>query len=298
MADEILVTGGSGRIGGYVLKHLIDDYGEKPRVLVRAGSVVDAALADKVTLATGDFADPAALAEAVDGVSAVFLISPVDPKQRELQGNVARAAAAAGRPLIVKISGLGTALDSYVDSGRWHAEIEADIASLNLPFTFLRPHFFMQNLAFQLPGARTDGVIRAAVEDARIAMIDYRDIAEVAAALLVGRADLLGQAVPITGSQAVDNVQVASTLAQLLGRNVDYEKQTLDEARMALQSGGQPAWHVELILQFNRAFLDGWGATVSTVVEDVLGRPPRTLEDCLSELVRSGHTQRTNPFPS
>ena len=67
-----------------------------------------------------------------------------------------RAAAEAGRPLVVKISGLGAALDSFVDSGRWHAETERDIRELDLPFTFLRPYFFMQNLGLHFAGASLD----------------------------------------------------------------------------------------------------------------------------------------------
>ena len=155
MGRRVLVSGATGRIGGAVTKILQQQYGLVPRGLVRDAEKAREMLPG-VEVVAGDLEDPASLDAAVEGVDAVLLVSPVHPRQRELQGNLARAAAAAGRPLLLKISGLGTALDSYVDSGRWHAEIEADVRVLGLPFTFLRPHFFMQNLAFQLGGARRD----------------------------------------------------------------------------------------------------------------------------------------------
>lgn len=299
MTAEVLVTGGTGRIGGAVLKHLLEDHGLRPRALVRNASSIAPSVSDRIASIVGDFSDHGALAEAVDGVDAIFLISPVHPDQCALQGNVARAAAASGKPLIVKVSGLGTTLDSFVDSGRWHAETEADIQTLGLPFTFLQPYFFMQNLGFSLASARSEGVIRAAVGDARIAMVDYRDIAEVAAKLLAGSADLSGQALPITGAEAVDYAQVARTFSDHLDRTVVYERQTLAEARQGLAKSGQPDWHVELLLQFNRAFLEGLASATNELVEDVLGRAPRTLDAYVAELASDdAAVAGENPFPS
>ena len=63
-------------------------------------------------------------------------------------------------------------LDSYVDSGRWHAEAERDIHDLGLIVTALQPPFFMQNLAFSLNRVRETGVVESGVGDAAIAMVD------------------------------------------------------------------------------------------------------------------------------
>lgn len=298
-AREVLVTGATGRIGRAVTALLDRDYGLRPRVLVRDVDRARDVLVDGVRFHTGDFGDPDALDAAMDGVDAVLLVSPVHPEQRTLQGNVARAAAAAGRPYVLKISGLGTALDSYIDSGRWHAQTEADIATLGLPFTFLRPHFFMQNLAFAFDVARRDGVVRAAVGDSRIAMIDVADIAAVAAKLLVGEVDLTGQAVTLTGDVALTYTDVARQLSEALGREVVYRRQTIEAARAVLEKSDQPAWHVEILIQFNRAFRDGWGEEVTTVIQDVVGRPPRSLAVYLTDALSAGEpTTDANPFPS
>jgi uncharacterized protein YbjT (DUF2867 family) len=172
---EILVAGATGRIGGIVARELTAR-GLEPRVLVRDLHRARETLPRGVIPIVGDLDDPDSLGPAVAGVDALLLVSPVNPRQCVLQGNLVRAAANSGDPLVVKISGLGTRLDSFVDSGRWHAETERDIRDVGLPFTFLRPYFFMQNVGVQLEAARKDGVLRAGVSEARIAMIDARDM--------------------------------------------------------------------------------------------------------------------------
>jgi uncharacterized protein YbjT (DUF2867 family) len=294
---ELLITGATGRIGGAVANSLAA-LGLAPRALVRDREKAGSLLRRGVVLVEGDFADEESVARAVDGVEGILLVSPVHPDQRRLQGNVARAAAARGRPLIVKVSGLATRLYSEVDSGRWHAQTEADIRELGLPFVFLRPNFFMQNLAFNIPLAKATGVLRGAVGDARIAMVDLRDIADVAVALLTRSVDCTGEALVPTAAAAHTYAEVAALLAGLLERDVRYEPQSLEQTRTALEKSGQPAWHVELLLQFNRAFTGGEGSEPSDAVERVLGRSPRSLRDYLALEIASSSPQGPNPFPS
>ena len=297
---EVLITGATGRIGRRVLAALAAHPAVSPRVLVRDPDKARELYGAGLRAFVGDFADAESLVPAVSGVAAILLVSPVHPDQRRLQGNVVRAAAEQGAPLVVKISGVGTALDSYVDSGRWHAEGEADIVASGLPYTFLRPYFFMQNLTFQLDAARRDGVVRAAVGDARIAMVDAGDIAGVCSELLSGEATLANRAVALTGDQAVTYHEVAAQLGVALGRDVRYEQQTLEAARASLAAGNQPDWHVEILLQFNRAFRDGWGEPTTTVVADVLGRRPVSLDRFLQDVVasKSGEPLDRDPFPN
>ena len=281
---QVLVAGATGRIGSRVVGDLLRR-GLRPRALVREPARA-AALPPGVVAVVGDLEDRASLGPAVDGVDALLVLSPLHPRQEELQGHLVHAAAAAGGPLVVKISGLATAPDSFVDSGRWHAGTERQIRELGLPFTFLRPCFLMQNLALQLPGARSEGVVRAGVGDARIAMVDARDVAEVAARLLAGEVDRRGETLDLTGPRALDYAQVASAIGEALGRRVRYEPLDAHAARRRLEATGMPGWRVQVLLHFDRAFRRGLGAVRSRAVEQVLDRPPRPLSAYLEEAVR------------
>jgi uncharacterized protein YbjT (DUF2867 family) len=283
----VLVTGSTGRLGALVTRTLCDQYRICPRALVRPHHVdnPDWAAPDNLEVAVGDFLDHASIDAALRDVDAVFLVSPVHPDMRKRELAVAeQAARQPNPPRIVKISGLGTHLDSPVDSGRWHAEIEQGICNLGLSATFLRPLFVMQNFALQLPTIRKEGILRGAFGDAGIAMVDARDVAEVAAAVLMGGSTIDGQAVPVTGAHAYTFEAVARALSLHLGRDVMYQPQTIDAMRVALGKAGQPDWHVEILLQFGEAFRRGWGAEVADTVERVLRRAPRSLEEFLLSL--------------
>ena len=154
----ILITGATGRIGGATLKYLSRG-GVALRALVRSPDKVASVAAPGVETVTGDLAEPRSLDAALEGVDAALLVSPLDPQQVALQGNFIEAAKRAGRVHVVKVSGLGTALDSPVRSGRWHAQIEQHLEDSGLPFTHLRPPFFIRGYAALLIRSR-DGSTR------------------------------------------------------------------------------------------------------------------------------------------
>ena len=190
----ILVTGATGRIGRRVVERLVALHCPV-RVLVRNRAKANKLLPQGIETFEGDMVEYEQVESAMDGAESVLLLSTVSPEQVQIQGNVVKAAIATSQPYIVKVSGLGTRLDSYVDSGRWHAETEQQIVESGLTYTFLRPLFFFQNLSFMLNSARSQGIIRSGVGDAKIAMVDVEDIANVAAILLMKRDLLLNQAV-------------------------------------------------------------------------------------------------------
>jgi hypothetical protein len=146
----------------------------------------------------GDFGKLATLGPVLEGVTRALLISHHDVRQVELQGNFVEAARRAGPVHVVKLSGLATAPDSPSRSGRWHAETEAQIRAAGLPWTFLHPPYFMQNLLRAAPAITAHGVLTAAMKDGRVAMVDARDVAAVAVAALTAPGHV-GQTYVITG---------------------------------------------------------------------------------------------------
>lgn len=279
----ILITGATGRIGGATLKYLSRG-GVALRALVRSPDKVASVAAPGVETVTGDLAEPRSLDAALEGVDAALLVSPLDPQQVALQGNFIEAAKRAGRVHVVKVSGLGTALDSPVRSGRWHAQIEQHLEDSGLPFTHLRPPFFMQNILRFAPMIRTSGQFVGALQQGRVAMIDVRDVAAVAGTILTtpGHA---GKAYALTGPEALSYQEVAERISTSLGRKVIYKDIPLEAMRERLRASGMPEWHVEVQVDFSTALRAGQAATVTDVVAAVTGRQPRTFEQFFREHV-------------
>ena len=272
----ILITGATGRVGGTTLKQL-STRGVAVRALVRNAEKAAQVASPLVETVIGDLAQPRSLESALDGITAALLVSPLDPHQVEIQGHFIDAAKRAGRVHVVKISGLGTALNSSVRSGRWHAQTEKHLEDSGLPFTHLRPPFFMQNILRFAPTIRASGEFSGSMNQGKVAMIDVEDIAAVAVTALTTAAHV-GKAYTLTGPEALAYTDVAEKLSQLLGRTVTYKDTPLAAMRERLLASGMPEWHVDVQVDFSTALSAGHASVVTDTVEVVTGRPARTLE--------------------
>jgi uncharacterized protein YbjT (DUF2867 family) len=277
----ILIVGATGRIGSATV-HQLSARGIPVRALVRTPERATAIAHPGVEPVVGDLARPDTLDTALHGVTRALLVSPLDPRQVELQGNFIEAATRAGRVHVVKISGLGTALESPVRSGRWHAAIEKHLEQSGLPFTHLRPLFFMQNILRFAPAIAADGVFVGALRHAKVAMIDIHDIAAVAVATLTGSGHE-GKAYVLTGPEALSYQDVAARLSTLVGKSVAYQDVSLGTLRQRLLASGMPEWHVEVQLDFAQALSAGQASTVTDAVEAVTGKRPRTFDQFARE---------------
>jgi uncharacterized protein YbjT (DUF2867 family) len=279
----ILITGATGRVGSAILKQLSTS-GVSVRALVRTAEKAALVANPQVETVIGDLAQPRSLDSALNGITAALLVSPLDPHQVELQGNFIEAAKRAGRVHVVKISGLGTALDSSVRSGRWHAQTEKHLEDSGLPFTHLRPPFFMQNLLRFAPTIRASGEFAGSLNQGKVAMIDVDDIAAVAATALSTDAHA-GNAYVLTGPEAISYADVAERLARILGRTITYKDVPIEVMRERLLATGMPEWHVNVQVDFSTALSAGHASAVTNTVEAVTGKPARTLEQFLREHV-------------
>jgi uncharacterized protein YbjT (DUF2867 family) len=271
----ILVTGATGLVGGAVVRQLAAQ-GVPVRALVRSPEKAAALAGPTVESVVGDFARLETLGPALQGVTRALLISHHDVRQVELQGNFVEATRRAGPVHVVKLSGLATAPGSPSQSGRWHAETEAQIRDAGLPWTFLHPPYFMQNLLRAAPAIAAHGILTAAMTDGRIAMVDARDVAAVAAATLTGPGHA-GQTYVITGPEALSHARVAEILSEAVGRRIAYRDIELDALRAQLVAAGTPPWLVQLRLEFTSLLREGFAAVVTDTVTRTTGRAPRTF---------------------
>ena len=277
----ILITGATGRIGSATVQQLSTG-GVHVRALVRSPEKSASIAGAGVEIVRGDLTQPQSLEAALQGVTRALLVSPLDPRQVTLQGNFIEAAKRAGPVHIVKISGLGTAPDSSVRSGWWHAQIEAHLEASGLPFTHLRPLFFMQNVLRFAQAIAQTGEFAAALGEGKVAMIDVRDIAAVAVAALTMDGHT-GKAYTITGPEALSYDDVAKKLSLLTGKPVSYRDVPLAAVRPRLLATGMPEWHVEVQMDFHTALREGGASIVTDTVETVTGKPPRSFEQFARE---------------
>jgi uncharacterized protein YbjT (DUF2867 family) len=138
-----------------------------------------------------------------------------------------------------------------------------------------------------IPSIGEDGNLYVDAGDARISMVDTRDVAAVAAVVLTD-SDHVGARYDITGPQALSYADVAAQLSRALGRTVTYVDAPDAAVRETLLGFGLDKWFVDALVglyqEYRRSGTDGYAAQVTDAVERLTGRPARSLDALLGEL--------------
>lgn len=269
MAQRILVTGATGNIGTPLVQQLRS-----------AGA--DFAVMRSQGIATGEgvrvasYEDVNALTRAFDGMDTVFLLLPLVENKLQLARNAAEAARRAGVRHIVRSSGAGADPDSPVALARLQGQVDAVLAETGIATTFLRPASFMQNYATFMAAQVKAGTVYAAHGDAAQSVVDTRDIAAAAAAVLLNPAPHAGKAYTLTGGESLTTQAFLDQVGAALGRPVAYQPVSFDEAASAMAGMGMPPWLVTLLDSLNRVIAAGYTAGISPDVAALTGRTPIT----------------------
>lgn len=279
-AAGIALTGATGTVGRAVIAELAAR-GVRPLAIVRAAESA-AALAGAADTVLADLDRPERLEHDLAGTRRLFMLTPLHPRQDALQRRIVDAAGRAGVAHVVKLSALGADPDARVAIHRQHGRGDAHLIASGMGYTCLRPNAFMQN-AVQWQGsiART-GAITLPAGDARVSMIDVRDIAAVAARVLTAP-ELSNQVHELTGPEALSYAEVADCLSHAAGRTIRHRDVAPDEARRAMLSAGMPAWAVDARLELYATYRAGAAQRTTTTVAELTGRPPRRFADFAAE---------------
>jgi uncharacterized protein YbjT (DUF2867 family)/predicted SnoaL-like aldol condensation-catalyzing enzyme len=276
----ILVTGASGTVGGAVAAELRKT-GKPFKAMVRsAGELPDAVVAD--------FADRESMKRALAGIDTVFLVCSPIPALVELESNAIDACRDAGVKHIVLNSALGAA-DYTKSFPLWHRKVEETLQASGLAWTILRPNSFMQNItAYLAPSIRSQGAFYAACGNAKYSFIDVRDVGAVAAKILANPEAHTAKTYELNGPEALTYAELG---ARIPAQYVDIPEEA---QRSAMLGMGMPEWQVTALLDLQQYYVNGQGGELDDVLEALLGRPPRTLNQFLAEskasFLKSGMT--------
>src|SRR3712207_3205420 len=216
---------------------------------------------------------------AFEGAATVYLVSGSESADRVAEHfSAVDAAAAAGVRRIVYVSFMGAAPDSVFTFARDHAATEERIRSAGLAHVFLRSCMYAEYVpVFASP----EGAIRGPAGEGRAAFVSRDDVAHVAAAVLAAPEGHDGRTYDGTGPEALTLDGAAAILSEVAGREVAYERETLEEARGSRRPSGAPDWEIEGWVTSYAALAAGDLEPPSDTVRQILGRPPQSLADVL-----------------
>jgi uncharacterized protein YbjT (DUF2867 family) len=268
-----LITGATGSIGSLVTLRLIAR-GERPRVFVRDAAKARALFADRAEIAVGDLTDASSLIAALRGIDRLFLVNS-GPDLAARDEAAAAAAKAAGTKHIVKLSTMDAR--EQVGTGVWHARGEAAIRANGLGFTFVQPAGFMANALAWVPAVKSEGIVRSATGDGKIAFIHENDIADVATAALVSTASD-NEALPISGPEALSYADMVAKIGSAIAKPLRFVAISEEDERERWRSRGESTESIDYHLSIFRAIREGRLATVTDTVARALGRAPLSFD--------------------
>jgi uncharacterized protein YbjT (DUF2867 family) len=283
----ILVTGATGNVGRQVVQQLIDR-GADVRALVRNPDTAN--LPASVQTVQGDLLDPDSLRDALEGVSTLFLLNAVvadEFTQALVALNLAREA---GIERIVYLSVIHSDLYSNVPHFAGKYGVERMIEQMDLNATILRPAYFMDNEVTIKDVVFGYGVYPMPIGSKGLAMIDVRDIGEIAALELLRREraaePLPLEKINLVGPDTLTGADAAGIWSDVLGREIAYGG---DDAKRFEENLRQfmPSWMAYDMRLMSEQFLSKGMIPEPGDVErltSLLGRPLRTYRDFVSQI--------------
>jgi uncharacterized protein YbjT (DUF2867 family) len=276
-ADIILVVGATGNTGAGVAASLLAE-GRQVRALVRDEDKAAGLREQGAEVAIADLDRPETLTDdLLDGVTEVYFVTWNGPsalaQSRNLLATIKRSGAA---PHIVRLSGFGT-LQSRIISEL--AKCEDDLKASGLPWTILKPTFFMQNVMMAAQTVKEQGAVYFDWGSGKAGMIDARDVVDSAVGVLTGQAGAVeGETFVLTGPASIGFADVAEVLSRVTGRPIEYVPVPHEAAREAMLAMGVPEWIVEGYVELDAGFEDGFADRTTGNVEKLSGHESRGFE--------------------
>jgi uncharacterized protein YbjT (DUF2867 family) len=274
MTEKILIICGTGKVGAELVK-LLNENGAKVRVATRNPSRASKKFPDSIENVEFDFEKPENFTPALEGIDKVFLMArPGDNKSDEVAIPFIDKAKKKGIRHIVNLTAFGVEHDDNFMLRNLEKYIEAS----GIPYTHLRPNWFMQNFNSgpMFLDIQTTGALHLPASNAKISFIDVRDIAAVGVAVLK-EAKHIGKAYTLTGSEAIDHFQVVEILTSVAKKKITYVPISDDIARIALVKAKVAMDQIERWSNFYQKVREGFCSLVTDDIVSILSRSPITF---------------------
>ena len=274
----VLVTGSTGRVGRMVVDELLGA-GVPVRALTRR--LEGGTFPSPVDVVRGDFAAPESLEPALQGVGAVFLVWTLPFTTAPA---VVECLARSVRHVVLLSAPFRTPHPFFKQPNPMatlYADFEQLLTDSGLVSSIIRPGMFASNaLNWWAPAIRSGHAIRWPYAAAETAPVDDRDVAAVAARVLIDDRYLGGDFV-LTGPASLSQADQVRIIGAAICRDIAFTELSPDEFRRET-AGSWPPPAVEMLLAAWNATL-GQAAYVTSSVSDVLGAPARTFQQWASD---------------
>lgn len=251
----IVVTAPTGQIGRQVLDLVLDST-EDIRVIVRDPSRLAPHVRERVEVVQGSHDDMDVVNKALAGADSVFWLVPPNPRAESLHSHVVdfslplcEAINRQGVGRVVGVSSLGRG--TAKNAGQISAIFAMDhlIESTGVNYRSLCMPGFMDNMLWQVEPIKQQGMFFYPMSgDRKVPACATRDIAAVAARLLLDHSWSGQDNIPVLGPEDLSFNDMAEILSEVLERPIRFQQISGEAYKAAmLQHGMTEAWAQGLI---------------------------------------------------
>lgn len=274
---RILITGATGNVGLETLKILVEKYAHLAEIYAAVYNTEEAKkyISYKdVSFLHLDFTNQQTFDSALSGMDKVLLVRPPQLSDvKKIFTPFIRAVKEQNISHIVFLSLQGVENNTLTP----HYKIEKLIQNNYIPYTFLRPSFFMQNLTTtHRQEIKEKNEIFIPAGKGKTNFVDVRDIAEVAAKVLTND-EHLNKAYELTGPESLDYYQIAEVISKQVNRKINYKNPSLFSFIIRKKREGYTVPYIIVMMALYTIAKIGKAAGYSPELEQLLGRPPRSF---------------------
>ena len=279
--SKVLVTGATGNTGSLLVPALLKA-GVDVRVFARNEAKAKPLKELGAEVVQGDLDEPAAILPAVKNIDKIYLLTWNGETQLKQAENVINAAKHEGVSHLIRHSMWGSEKSRIIKQGY---EIEEMVKSSGLQWTLLKPTFFMQNTMMAAQTISSDGVIYWDMKDGKLGMIDVRDIADAAYAVITGKGHE-GKSYILTGPEAISFNDVAKIFSDVLHKEVKYVNVPHEASIQAMTGMGIPQWIAEGFAELDEGFGENFANDTTKNVETLTWHPARSFKQFATEFAQ------------
>jgi uncharacterized protein YbjT (DUF2867 family) len=286
MGKKILITGATGNVGMETIKALLRmDHGmdifagvrNPEKDLVRFQGM-------DVKVVSFDFEQPDKFRQKLEGFAILFLLRPpqISDAKKFFQP-LADAAKAAHVSHIVFLSVQGADQNKIIP----HHKIEQIIIQSGIPYTFLRPAYFMQNFLTTLKKDLVEkNEIVLPAGEAKFTLVDLADVGEVGAKVLSEPQNHINQAYDLTNDEQLTFGEMADQLSEVLGRKIIFKSPNLFSFFLRKKKEGTPPMFILVMIMLH--YLPRFQSTPKTTdsVRSITGKRPNNFRQFIEREVQ------------
>ena len=284
---KVLITGATGTVGIEVLNALQNiDHQLVIYAGVRNINEGSVKLSDyKVNFSYFYFNDCETYKTALDGCEILFLLRPPQISEVEKYFKpIINTCKENGVKHIVFLSVQGVENSKIIP----HHKIEKLIVDSKIPYTFIRPAYFMQNFTTTLHNDLVNKKrIFLPAGNTKFTLIDVRDIGAISATVLTNISDHINKSYELTCKEKLTFLEMAKILSDISGTNIQYISPNLIRFFLTKRKEKTPTMFILVMIMLHYFPRFQKEPETTNWVEKITNRQATTFEQFISDNIKA-----------